>query len=76
MGGGGVFRTPFNFAASGDPLKITHIEMFFADFFYPPIVKTPTLPQHRVGFDNIMTVQTPPHPPPTQTQCHQYLSCY
>ena len=43
------------------------------------IVKTPTSTQHNttVGFDNIMTVQTPPtHHPPTQTQYQQYLSCY
>ena len=26
------------------------------------IVKTPTLLKHKVGFDNKMTLQTPPHP--------------
>ena len=36
--------------------------------FYWKIVKTPTLPQHKVGFDNKMTLQTPPHPTTTQTQ--------
>ena len=32
--GGGVFRTPSNFAAFGDPLKVKCIEMFHADFSY------------------------------------------
>ena len=32
--GGGVFRTPSNFAAFGDPLKVKYIEMFHADFSY------------------------------------------
>ena len=32
--GGGVFRTPSNFAAFGDPLKVEYIEMFHADFSY------------------------------------------
>ena len=33
-GGGGVFRTPSNFAAFGDPLKVKYIEMFHAEFSY------------------------------------------
>ena len=37
------------------------------------IVKTPTYPQHKVGFDHKMTLQTP-HP--TQTQYPEYLRCY
>ena len=32
--GGGVFRTPSNYAAFGDPLKVKYIEMFHADFSY------------------------------------------
>ena len=32
--GGGVFRTPSNFAAIGDPLKVKYIEIFHADFSY------------------------------------------
>ena len=43
-------------------------------------VKTPTYPQHKVGFDNKMTVHTPPHPNhpnhPTETQCQEYLRYY
>ena len=40
------------------------------------IVTTPTYPQlnSKVGFDMKMTLDHPP--PPTQTQCQQYLSCY
>ena len=33
-GGGGVFRTPSNFAAFGDLQKVKYIEMFHADFSY------------------------------------------
>ena len=32
--GGGVFRTPSNFAAFGDPLTVKYIEMFQADNSY------------------------------------------
>ena len=35
------------------------------------IVKTPTQHNTMVGFDNKMTL----HTPPTETQCQQYLSC-
>ena len=31
---GGVFRTPSNFAAFGDPLNVKYIEIFHADFSY------------------------------------------
>ena len=34
MYGGGVFRTPSNFVASVDPLKVIYIEMFYGDFSY------------------------------------------
>ena len=39
------------------------------------IVPTPTQPQlnSKVGCDTKMTLDH--HPPPPQTQCHQYLSC-
>ena len=33
-GGGGFFRTPSNFTAFGDPLKVKYMEMFHADFSY------------------------------------------
>ena len=41
------------------------------------IVKSPTYPQHNgwVLRENEFAYH-PTHPPPTQTQCHQYLSCY
>ena len=34
IAGGGVFWTPSNFAAFGDPLKVKYIKMFHADFSY------------------------------------------
>ena len=34
---GGVFRTPSNFSAFGDPLTVKYIKMFRADFSYLPI---------------------------------------
>ena len=34
MHGGGVFRTPSNFVASGNPLRVRYIDMFHADFSY------------------------------------------
>ena len=38
------------------------------------IVKTPTNPQRKVGFDNKMTLHH--HPPTTETRCQQYISCF
>ena len=36
---GGVFRTPSNFVAFRNPLKVKYIEIFHADFSYISIYK-------------------------------------
>ena len=48
---------------------VVHAVAIITDIF-----TTPTQPQlnSKVGCDTKMTLD---HPPPPQTQCHQYLSC-